>query len=294
MSPTFSLSPAGEAGPLADEAPATPQETREDFLARTGGAYTKVRHSLIQLPGKKRSNPSMLPHFGRNHRALVLYLALLANRPWLDNEDEPLSADAWVRFLTCDNPKALTWTPQSLSHAWGVLEGLGLVTRPRKGRLVNVQPRREDGNGEYHRPQGSKTDPYFLLPHDFWLRELHGTLSWPALAVLLILLKQTGTTGYTELPIDRALDWYGISRTTAEAGLTELRKSGYLKSQGRLVKDAKSPKGRRQTSIHSLQDAFSLESRSALRAAARARVKRTESGREEAGDGEVEVEAASV
>lgn len=286
MNPTFSLGTSDESEDFADEAPATPQETREDFLSKTGGAYTKVRHSLIQLPGKKSSKPSMLPNFARNHRALVLYLALLANRPWLDNEEDPLSAEAWVRFLTCDDPKALTWTTQSLSHAWGVLDGLGLVTRPRKGRLVDVQPRREDGNADYQRPTGLKTDPYFVLPHEFWHHQLHGTLSWPGLAVLLILLKQTGTAGSTELPIDRAPDWYGISRTTAEAGLVELRKLDYLTSRGRFVKDAKAPKGRRETSIHTLQGAFSIESRVALRSAARDRVRGAEPTGKEEDDGE--------
>lgn len=293
MTPTFISVAEDESDEYSDEAPATPQETREEFLARTGGAYAKVRHSLIQLPGKQRSNPAMLPKFSRNHRALVLYLALLANRPWLDNEDEPLAAAAWVRFLTCDDPKALTWTPQSLSHAWGVLEDLNLVTRPRKGRLVDVQPRREDGKAEYRRPIGTSTDPYFLLPHEFWLRQLHGTLSWPGLAVLLILLKESGKTGTAQLAIDRARDWYGISRTTAEAGLAELRGLGYVSSRGRLVKDVTSPDGRRKTSVHTLLDAFSLESRVALRTAARERVRATLSSGEEDADAEAEDEAAA-
>ena len=293
MKPTFEQDPSAESNDFADEAPASPQETREDFLSRTGSAYAKIRHTLIQIPTNRGSTPSMLPHFNRNHRALVLYLALLANRPWLDKEPEPLHAGAWVRFLTCDDPKGLTWTTQSLSHAWGVLDDLQLISRPRKGRLVDVQPRREDGTGDYERPIGASNDPYFLLPHDFWLRQLHGTLSWPGLAVLLILLKESGKTGVAELPVDRAHDWYGISRTTTEAGLTELRELGYVESRGRFVKDAKAPQGRRYTSIHTLRDVFSLESRTTLRTAARERVKTARRGKGDE-DGEAEPEGTSA
>lgn len=274
----------GESDGLLDEAPATADDTRREYLARAASGYAKVRHSLIQKPGPRGSSPALLPLFSRNHRALVLYLSLLANRPWLAREVEPLPAGAWVRFLTCADPKALSWTPQSLSHAWGVLENLGLITRPRKGRLKDVQPRREDGQAEYSYPEGIKTDPYLILPHNFWIDELHGTLSWPALAVLLILLKETGTSPTAQLAIDRAKGWYGISRTTAETGLTELRTKGLLASRDRMVRDVNTAEGRRRTSVHTLLGPYSMQAREALRSAARSRVVR--SSQERGGEAE--------
>lgn len=271
-----------QAPEVADDAPATSAETREDFLDRASGGYTKVRHSFIQTPGvpPKGSAPGKLAEFGRNHRAAVLYLALLANWPWLRREEDPLPAETWIRFLRCDDPGALTWTPQSLSHAWGVLSDLKLVERPRKNRLINVRPRREDGEDDYIAPQGRRgttgqPDSYLVLPNAFWTSQLHGTLTWPALAVLLILLKETGAISSAELLVDRAKPWYGISRTTAEEGLAELRSREILHSQDRYIKDTKAAKGRRHTSLHTLLPPFSTEERRNLRDAARSRVNGT-------------------
>lgn len=268
-----------EAPELVDDAPATSDETRKDFLDRASGGYTKVRHSFIQTPGvpPKGSTPGKLAEFGRNHRAAVLYLALLANWPWLAREEDPLPAETWIRFLRCDDPHALTWTPQSLSHAWGVLDDLKLIERPRKNRLINVRPRREDGEDDYTAPEGKKSttgqpDSYLVLPNAFWTDQLHGTLTWPALAVLLILLKETGVSSSAELLVDRAKSWYGISRTTAEEGLAELRSRGILSSQDRYIKDTKAAKGRRHTSLHTLLPPFSTGERQKLRDAARSRV----------------------
>lgn len=260
-----------------DAQPATPAETRDAYLRRTGGQYAKLRWSFVQVhrTATTNSQPSTLKEFARNHRAAVLYLALLTNWPWLNREDDPLPADAWIRFLTCDAQKGaapLTWTPQSLSHAWGTLQDLNLIERPRKGRLIAVRPMREDGAGvTYKAPQGTG-DPYFTLPHEFWTEQLHGTLSWPALAVLLILLKETNNTKVAELPIARAQRFYGIGRTSAEKGLLELQSRGLLLSRERMVKDADAPKGRRRASLHTLVGAFSTTNRERLRAAAKDRV----------------------
>lgn len=268
-----------ELNDVADDDAATPAETRAAFLARSKSGYTKLRRTFVQEPPTTggSSRPGMLPNFKNNHRAAVLYLALIANWPWLSREDEPLPAAAWIRFLTCEDPKALTWTPQSLSHAWGVLEDLKLIIRPRKGRLINVMPRREDGMTDYKTPTGSERDSYMTIPNEFWMEEWHGRLSWPALAALLILTKETGLTPTTTLAIDRTMAWYGISRTSAEQGLTELRASGLVRSRDRRVKDVNASEGRRLTSEHTLLGNFSTQSREALRIAAKVRVDRSAS-----------------
>ncbi len=216
----------------------------------------------------------MLPAFARNHRAAVLYLAVLTNWTWLSRSGESLPADTWIRFLSSTKPGALTWTPQSLSHAWSVLESCRLVTRTPDYRLRKVTPLRETGDGEpYTRPEGSSENLYFVLPHEFWTRELHATLSWPALAVLLILLKESNGRPWGELAVDRAQKYYGISRTTAEEGLTELRKEGLLDSRTRYVTDHDAAEGRRQTSLHVLNDPFSMKYRQKLQSEAQQRRK---------------------
>lgn len=258
-----------------DDAAATPEETRRIFLERAKSGYTKVRHVFIQTPptSASSSRPGTLANLSRNQRAAVLYLALLANWPWLSRETEPLPADAWIRFLTADGSSALTWTAQSLSHAWSVLEDLRLIERPRKGRLIDVRPLKEDGSGDpYASPTGSNRDLYLILPNEFWTRQLFATLSWPALSVMLILLKETGGTATAPLAIDRAQAWYGISRTTAEQGLAALRGANIITSQIRQVKDPAVVGGRRRTSLHRLDGDFSLNRRDLLRAAAKGRV----------------------
>jgi hypothetical protein len=276
MPRTVSFQPSDESAEWPDDAPViSSDEQRKIYLGRAKSGYTKVRHSFIQDfgVGTGGSKPGMLGNFGRNHRAAVLYLALLTNWPWLFREAEPLPSGAWIRFLSCDGGSALTWTEQSLSHAWKTLEALGLIERPRKGRLLDVQPRREDGKAAYSPPTGKDGDLYWVLPDDFWTKQLHGILSWPALSVLLILLKETNGRQVAELSVDRAMRYYGIGRTTAEKGLSELRDKHFLlDSTTRFVLDPDSGEGRRRTSMHRLMSPFSTTHREKLRGAASARM----------------------
>jgi hypothetical protein len=291
--PTFTDETEDE---TADATPATSEETRETYLARSRSGYAKVRHTFVQSPpgASGGSKPGTLSRFGRNHRAAVLYLALLTNWPWLVSEPTPRASGAWIRFLSSDADGALTWTEQSLSHAWKTLEEMKLITRPRRGRLLNVQPRREDGKADYVTPTGKNSDLYFVVPDQFWLDQFHATLSWPALAVLLILLKETGGRASAELRVDRADQYYGISRTTVESGLTELRKLHLLSSRDQFVKDVDTGDGRRRASIHTLQGPFSLKARQELQAAAKARVDGKAAVAFEGGDDDEPPEAASA
>ena len=259
-----------------EDAPAsTSASTRADFLKRSPSGSTKIRHGFVQEPPSTKSagsKPGMLPAFARNHRAAVLYLAVLTNWTWLSRTGDALPADTWIRFLSSSKRGALTWTAQSLSHAWSVLEENQLVTRELDHRLKKVTPLNETGSGvEYHRPNGASGSEYFVLPHEFWALELHATLTWPALAVLLILLKESGGRPYAELAVDRAQRYYGISRTTAEDGLSELRREGLLVSSMRWVQDPDAAEGRRQTSLHALADPFSTSYRQNLQLAAKLR-----------------------
>lgn len=249
---------------------ASAADTRVAYLERGKSGYAKIRHSLIQKrdPDRRGSQPSTLGDMSRKHRALVLYLALLSNWKWLRSAEEPLPAAAWIRFLRSDKSNALTWNEQTLSQSWKTLEKMKLVDRSPVGRLRLVEPRREDAGGPYTTPDGNG-DSYFVLPDAFWLSEYHAILSWPALAVLLILLKETGKTPDAELPVNRAQKYYGLSRSSAEAGLAELRRVGLLTSRDGWVHDVDSGKGRRATSMHRLEKEFSTVSREKLRSDAK-------------------------
>ncbi|CAN7149849.1 hypothetical protein LJR042_000040 [Microbacterium maritypicum] len=271
--PTFT-SPDSDLFP--EDAPAADSNsTRKTYLKRSRSGYTKIRSAFVQVPpstARAGSKPAMLPAFARNHRAAVLYLAVLRNWTWLARSDEALPADTWIRFLKSDKPNALTWTTQSLSHAWKVLEENRLVTRKLENRLKKVTPLQESGSGSgYTSPDGSRSSVYFVLPDEFWTQELHATLSWPELAVLLILLKESSGRPWAELSIDRAQKYYGISRSTAEEGLRKLRDKGFLTSKDRYVTDPDAAEGRRLTSLHVLVDPFSMKYRQGLQEAARER-----------------------
>jgi hypothetical protein len=273
--PTFS-NPLDESELFPVDAPvASGAETREEYLRRGRSGSTKVRNQLIQQPrtqDRGRSQPAMLPRFARNHRALILYLGLLTNWPWLSRGDKALRADAWIRFLTSEEPGALTWTPQSLSHAWGVLDELNLVERDYESRLRLITPRHESGSGaDYTPPDGKGSDTYFVIPGAFWTHDYFATLSWPALAVLLVLLKETGGRPSAELPIDRAEAFYGISRTTAEKGLAELRRKGLVQSKLRWVPDFEATQGRRHASLHAPLGPFSYAARKEIQTTAKSR-----------------------
>lgn len=271
--PTFT-SPDSDLFP--EDAPAAdPTSTRQTYLKRSRSGYTKIRSAFVQVPpstARAGSKPAMLPAFARNHRAAVLYLAVLRNWTWLARSDEALPADTWIRFLKSDKSNALTWTTQSLSHAWKVLEDNKLVTRKLENRLKKVTPLHESGSGSsYASPDGSRSSVYFVLPDEFWTQELHATLSWPELAVLLILLKESSGRPWAELSVDRAQKYYGISRSTAEDGLRGLRDKGFLTSRDRFVTDPDAAEGRRQTSLHVLAAPFSTSYRQDLQEAARER-----------------------
>ena len=150
---------------------ASPSETREDLLTKSGAGYTVVRHSLAQSRDDGGSVPGVLGQIvtNRKRRALQLYLLLLTVWPWLGAQDQPLPAAVWARALSTD--KGRQWTPTNVSETWRDLEELGLVKRRRLARGVIVTPQREDTQVEYTRPAGVKKDfneTYFSLPPEFW------------------------------------------------------------------------------------------------------------------------------
>ncbi|MGN6238182.1 MAG: helix-turn-helix transcriptional regulator [Cellulosimicrobium cellulans] len=212
----------------------TSASTREALLKRQARGYTQVRGLLVQrprtMPGPAGERSSTLARFvsERKHRALVLYLLLLGAWPEIEyriaNDRAPLEAQVWVRALTSNHKKALTWSPSTLSRAWTELEDMGLVSRQRRGRLVYVRPRREDGQEDYTRPQGRRghEHTYFVLPDAFWNDEVFADLGLAALAMFLLIAKETNGTKETHLTYPQIEAWYGIRQRTAQKGIAEL------------------------------------------------------------------------
>lgn len=254
---------------------ATPEETRGAILRLQGRGYTQVRNIAVQLhdedPSGSRASTVAKMISGRRHRALILYLLLLAAWNGLANRDRPFEAGVWVRALTSGETGALTWSPSTLSRSWADLEELGLVSRTRTDRLVRVIPRREDGLADYEKP-GGRSDPdnrYFVLPDAFWHDGWFAKLSLPALGVLLVIAKETNTDNEVHRTYKQFQDWYGIYHKTAEKGVRELVAAGLLSERRETVKAPLSKIGSTTHIHYSLTGDFGHAARSAMKVQAR-------------------------
>ncbi|MBE1538109.1 hypothetical protein RB202_12205 [Micrococcus yunnanensis] len=245
----------------------TPEETRAEMLRLSARGYTQLRHVLVQLPDTEGLRESTLARVvrGRKHRALVLYLLVLACWPWLEKSREPLAAAVWVRALSAD--KGLTWSASTLSRAWRDLEEMGLIERTREDRSVRVVPRREDGGAAYEAPGGRKDrwNAYFSLPDAFWEEEWFARLSLPALVMLLVVAKETnGKSKEVWLTYAKTEPWYGIKDQTAQKGLKELEVRGLLRRRMEKIKAPLSPTGHTVRNWYSLTGDFGREARQAM------------------------------
>lgn len=216
--------------------PLSARDTRNELLSWARRGYVVVRFVLVQKPDRGKDRVSILGELtrDRHHRALVLYLLLLTWWPWLEDRRDPLDSEVWLRALTVEGAhagSALTWSPSTLSRTWGELEKYGLIQRQREGRLTRITPCREDGEDAYVAPAGQKKDwrnAYFTIPDEFWTGEYFATLSPSALAVLLIVLKETTQKHDVELPRAKMPTWYGISGKTVTNGIKELTEAGLM------------------------------------------------------------------
>ncbi|MBP3044834.1 hypothetical protein J2M54_14900 [Arthrobacter sp. zg-ZUI227] len=192
-------------------------------------------------------------------------MLLLASWPWLAERRDPLQGDVWIRALTTS--KGLTWTASSLSRAWGDLADLGLVEKKREERLLRVVPRREDAAVPYDPPRGrtDRWNAYFVLPDSFWLDEHFAHLSLPALAMLLIVAKETNAKAETWLTYENCDEWYGLKPQTVKKGLKELQTIGLLHRRIEKLKAPLSPTGWTVRMWYSLTGDFGYEARVALR-----------------------------
>jgi len=254
---------------------ATPEETLAELLRVSGRGYTKIRHTLCQVPtAAEGSKPGVLGPMvtDRKRRSLQLYLLLLTVWPWLKERDSPLPSAVWARALTTASGR--NWTASNVSDAWADLENRGLVERHRLSRAVEVTPRREDAAAEYTEPDGRKGDhlhSYFTLPPSFWTTGWFEELSMPAIAMLLIVASKTSHSGQPEtwLTNTDAAKWFALSPRSVEGGLAELAARGLLTERIEWVKAPLSPVGATKRHWYSLNGEFSTESRLAMQDLAR-------------------------
>ena len=257
----------------ADEQPATLDETRAEALRLTGRNYATIRHLLVQQPRGSATRPSTLGTMvtARKHRALLLYLMLLTLWPVLKTRREPFEGALWARLLSTETG-GMPWTPSDVSKAWGDLVRLDLVSRTREGRALRVSPRREDGKADWPQPglaAKDRAETYFVLPGVFWTNNDFAKLSFPALAMLLIIAAETSATSEVRLTQDLTADWYGISASTMKTGIQDLDELGLVNRRPQQVKAKLSPTGATTHWWYSLTGAYSFTARTEARNLAR-------------------------
>jgi hypothetical protein len=259
---------------------AASEATRGEMTRLSARGYTKIRHVLCQLPLGEPARPSTVGKLmtARKHRALILYLLLLTCWPWLEGRRDPLAAAVWVRALT--TAKGPGWSTSTLSRAWTDLEEADLITRERRGRAMFFLPRREDARADYSPPMGAKDrwNTYFVLPDTFWLDETFAKLTFPGLAMLLIIASETSSVAKPEISLayEWAKDRYGLSAKTAQNGIQDLLNQGLVHKREERIPAPLSPTNYTSRTYYSLIGDYGQAARAAMQGRAKSeRAKRT-------------------
>jgi hypothetical protein len=199
-----------------------------------------IRNTFVQRGPQHKPEPGVLAEMVRRHDATALDLFLLLAAKAVAPVTSK-SHDGQVYSVTYHNEvwgRLLGGAPASTAaRAWARLdEEYNVVRRKRSGRHADVMLLNESGDGTpYERPSNGAADRYFRLPFAYWVNGPDDsnevwvdTLSLPAKAMLLISLSLK--PGFV-LPVERAVNWYGISGDSAQRGLDELRKHDLLLSE---------------------------------------------------------------
>ena len=113
-------------------------------------------------------------------------------------------------------------------------------------------------NTPYTRPQGKSPEDRFLrLTTEFWNGDWDQNLTLPAIAMLLVALKEKPE--FT-LPTEHMPAWYGWSADTAERGFKDLRDAGLLDVVQEQFANPLSPTGLSTRNIYRLQPPFDRDS----------------------------------
>jgi len=233
------------------------QYTIEHYLNRSGRDTLPLDRRFVQRRVENnRPAPGPLAELVRRGRetALEQYLLLHAVA---SNDDEGrfdvrVPATTWARAIGGYFDPTTGVVEAAALHAvsrnWRLLRELRLIDRERAGRHARVWLLADDGSGApyVHPGEGAlgktlENGPgYVQLPFTYWHGRWHERLSLAAKAVLLISL--AAGDGFA-LPYGKFPDWYGISASTGERGLTELRGHELLHREQHRRPDPESPVG---------------------------------------------------
>jgi hypothetical protein len=233
------------------------QYTIKHYLERSNRTTLPLDRRFVQKRvDNNRPAPGPLSAFVRRGRETALDQYLLLHAIASNNDegqfDVRLPAPTWARAIGgYFNPDTGVVEPAALhavSRNWRLLRELGLVDGERVGRRARVWLLADDGSGDpYEHPgegaEGKTLDDgpgYIQLPYAYWYDRCHEHLSLAAKSVLLIAM--AAGDGFA-LPYAKFPEWYGVSASTGERGLIELRERGLLHREQHRRPDTESPVG---------------------------------------------------
>jgi hypothetical protein len=248
------------------------QTTIEHYLNRSAREGLPLHRTFLQQKKETGQAPGPGAAFVHRNRegALDQYLFLhalaSAPDPETGRHDVRLRADIWARAggghfdpVTGRVEKAAL---HAVSRNWQFLRANGLVTVERVKRLARVTLLADDGSGEDYEHVGdgmrgrrlARGDAgYFQLPYAYWRAGWNTELSLVGKAVLLIALSLGD--GFP-LPANKGPEWYGMSASTIERGIRELRNNRLLHSEKLRRTDPESPVGFTDLNYYELRPPF--------------------------------------
>ncbi len=242
---------------------ASRQHTIEDILddAKRAGQAVPLRRDFVQQGLQREPTRGPLATFVSRGRETALEQYLLL-RALATKEPFNVARDAriWARAIGADQDKGRS----KVSKQWRWLADQSLVRIERLGRMADVVALREDGSGlEYTHPGAKPRDPYFNLPFAYWREGWYETLELPAKAMLLIALSIRADDFL--LPAAQVPTWYGISESTAQRGLQELKRAKAMSSRYEEKPSGRAPEGFTRDTLYTLQTPFGPTGRIARR-----------------------------
>ncbi len=196
-----------------------------------------IRDSFVQ---DRDVNPGPLHAIVRRGRSSTLEQYLLLHAWASGGEYDVCKHPAvWTRALGLSDDQA---GRRTVLRNWQWLAELNLVDVQRSGRWMRATLLSEDGKGNPYRHPGDKEvgEDYFQLPYAYWRSGLYTKLKVPGKMALLIAL----TLGdWFWLPSRHAAGWYGVSASTIERGLRELKRQGVLTAREHFKSAPLAPEG---------------------------------------------------
>lgn len=224
-------------------------------LLRDGGESIPLDMDLV---GPERCG-GPLARFLQERRARALDLYLLLSAATSGRHDAVTFPSAvWARALGIDD---IASPDVQISRNWSWLEGEGLVSTERQGRLRAVRLVAVSRSVE---AVGERQDRrVFAVPTAYFVGNFHNRINLAGKVVLLAGLARGGRFSFVSGPPS---SWHGLTRDTVKRGIRVLMTLGLLRAESTRIVDPMTAGGYRVERRYTLQPPFTEAPGQAARA----------------------------